>query len=370
MGQHKVFNLIYRGIKKKDELTIDYVQRLARINGFSKIEIFENYLERTYHLNCCDSNGSSKYNKCRIALEGILKRNIPEGCLDRIRLGKGNSWSKCVKVCKACLQKSDYIRFYWRLRNYKKCHLHGDWLIPLAEELDDFSKDDAEFEKYPPLYIYELIDSSLDDEKCQDKIVDELEMVEYERAIIRALKLNLSLDGVYKLDFSKAFAGSASGRYLGLSAQDRVFTIVHDLDSTGLYKQVLLRVIALMICNPRREGAFCKITWREKHDDYRRFSMLFLGSDNLLSALLYKIRDFSSLDIDEIPIVDLVDGGCVGVDLLSKKIKLASYYCRFFDSDVAESLRMESSLVGGPHRKPSLYQRFLISKRLGYKLKL
>lgn len=61
--------------------------------------------------------------ECKYALELTLKRNF---YLDEMNLSRQTHGKKLyqVDICRACWKEHPYVRFYWRLHSYEKCHKH------------------------------------------------------------------------------------------------------------------------------------------------------------------------------------------------------------------------------------------------------
>lgn len=126
-----MLKLLYRVDKFVDETIVDYIARVSYFNGFESPGKFSSYLADLYDL-VFGREGNKEFSfyskkdeieiKSHLMLEQVLQRNI--------LFSQFNSFERCLiphgepKVCPQCWQKSQYIKFFWRLDSYKICHTH------------------------------------------------------------------------------------------------------------------------------------------------------------------------------------------------------------------------------------------------------
>lgn len=125
--------LLYRGKKYEDEFLTDYVQRISDKNGFSSVGKFRRVLFQYYRNNNGDVVQLRSMAVSRVSLELLLKINIPIDHYNRWLYGSGSGrWHRVKRICLSCWNEQKYIKFYWWLKAYEKCHLHHEQLIYMS----------------------------------------------------------------------------------------------------------------------------------------------------------------------------------------------------------------------------------------------
>lgn len=347
--------LLYYGFKYPDEFMWDYVRRLSDINGFNNPKKLEKYIMELGKENVEYDQYITRYSIYKAGLEILLGRNISYDGSDRIRLHVDRAWDKQAKVCESCIEENDYIRFYWRVRDYSKCHYHGDKLVYSKARFR--SKDIMDVERR---YIYQIVKGLLSKDGCQDKIIDEFERFQFDLALIEGIERGLYGYSEWDLDYNKTLHALWRGKYVGLHVDERIEAIAKDLGHGASIKDYLIRIISLMVCNPRREGFYCRLPWRSIHKEYRKYCMYYIGVDNDLSQLILGIKDLPFKEIDKIPIETILGSDFKGGDNAKRNCQLVVYYCRLFESWISDTNSMFA--VRDRKRKPSLYNKYIKDK--------
>ncbi len=148
--------LLYRGEKYLDESFPDYLMRLAYWNGFRDLKTFSKKLKEIYRERYVNNDfgetvksnlsiGDARdrdFNRlecehrdlgwfeCKYALELILKRHFYSDEMNLSKQTHGKNLYQ-IDICRHCWKEHPYVRFYWRLYSYEKCHIHEVDLEPV-----------------------------------------------------------------------------------------------------------------------------------------------------------------------------------------------------------------------------------------------
>ncbi|NPU93598.1 MAG: hypothetical protein HPY82_16925 [Gammaproteobacteria bacterium] len=333
--------LLFFGEKHHDEFLTDYIKRIAARNGFARVKCFERYLKEICYREWKDSSDVDEYMALKMGMEKVLERNIQEDCSS---LAYGwSGFSQYHRLCEKCLKENGYIRFYWRLNGYKKCHVHGNFLshgnrksIVIDDRVESFRNLEGDRSIYKIICFFSI------DEIFQKNVMLELRREAFDRFLIYSLKHLLG--SVYRklrrgeyirkceFDFDELNLMLNEGALVGMPVADRLRLIVESLDKSKSYWDSLMRIIALMICNPKKKGIHLSSYAKGEHQNYLRFALYYLGVDKLLGCVLEKSRDLKFDEIEKIPIHQCIHKRLADDQSIKKEIQLAAYFCSSIDS--------------------------------------
>lgn len=269
--------LLYRSNKKSDEFIVDYIIRMSQKNGFLEPNRFKKYLRSNVE-NYLD--GGSCYllveSKLRLGLELSLSRNIAIDEHKRVTSSECILWRNKPIVCNKCFESEQYIRFYWWIASYKKCHIHNIDLSEARHNCEVKPRDmlgDYLVKKLP-----EFLAENLNYENCQRITIDALEHSWCDFEIANGLRL------YFNKDKRIAEALSSLDRFLhnqslsNKNESERICAIASFLSSRLGEYAFWSRVICLLIFN-LQVGLKSNFPVNQVAGKYLRASIFYLSND-------------------------------------------------------------------------------------------
>lgn len=326
--------LLYRGIKDKNESLMDYLARLARKNGYSSAKVFENRITDAFYQVCRgDKYNLSNYGVQRLALEYVLKRDIQLDCSDRMKAGTRGLWIASPRICEQCLDELGFIPFYWRLRDYQYCHIHGRYLVG----------EKSGIQLPATCYATAAVKAHINRNDSQKKIYDELDTVYYEQQLLLDLACGFSSDESVRISIVKAINNSVCGKYVGYDAQDRIYKIASDVACDGDDVEMLVSLICLAVANLRNDGLFCAIKSGPGFKKLQAYALFRIGTDCQLRLILDGLSRRTEKNDFQAENLQGLLGRYYYNSHLREMVRITVYYIRVFEywtdfDDVMENL--------------------------------
>lgn len=318
--------LLYRGIKQNDEFLTDYIRRISDKNGFSCVTKFRQNLIKFFKYQAVKNHSLSDHAVARVSLELILKRNIPIDEYRRFCNRKRNEWHKHLRICRSCWAQEDYIRFYWWLTPYEKCHLHNEMLVFTNSESQSFDFD-GDWGSYSQV-VYLIVAEHTGSERCQTLILNELSRSEYDLKLIKGIEQFFGFNGRVKFAVEKLKEIWKSGYFVGKAIEQRILYFSRVMAKYIGEDIFWLRIIALSVFANNR-GLYLGIYYSEIGHEYSRFCHYLLSTDavfiNYLQGLkgIKKYVDMEGISIDEFLCSEIE----MPYDLVIR-IKSSFFWCR------------------------------------------
>jgi len=286
-------DLLYRGYKFSDEFLTDYIERIAYKNGFSSVKKFKKILAKYYFKQTEEETHNLRYQAVgRVALEMILRRNIPTDEYHRFYNIKTGRWKSECQICVSCWELTQYKRFYWWLKAYDQCHIHNEALVPMnSQSLNE--KGSAEVEKFH--FVVMIVNKYSESEYCQSLVLDELDRAGLDKAVIEAISNYFQFN--LKVSFAVEMLDSmwCSGKFLGKCADERIQLMVEVLTKCIGAHDFWLRIIALIVLSNKR-GLNSNFPTSSRSSEYVRFCQYSLGADRLVWDLQARIETLKKYD--------------------------------------------------------------------------
>ncbi|MEY8200178.1 MAG: TniQ family protein [Colwellia sp.] len=349
--------MLYRGLNNRNESLKDYINRLSERNGYTNYKTFERAIIKEFKATHLNKNFSlSFFGKRRLSLEYIFQRNIPLDCSNMMYFRDTSVWLERPRVCKSCLAENPYIRFFWRLRLYDSCHIHGENLLDGGMP-DDLVGSGFLGEKNYVVRAVKKYESYL---ASQRLIIDEVDTVLYEQEVIEALGFALKNNENYNARVLKVKEESLKGKYIGLGSQERIYTISEGVALGDNDVEAIVRIIVLIVCNRRNDALFCKTKWGEGFKLFQSYALFRLGTDRVISTVIDDIHyRATKLDSESLDVKGLMGELCDN-EFLQKKLQLTVYYTRVIDSwdrtepvyrQLAYNVRYRNSVTANVYRE-------------------
>jgi len=129
--------LLYGARPYVDEGLDDYIARLAYWNGFvsdrkfilTLLRVGKTLDEENHYVtnNCCAAWYRCRDILCYLINYDLSLLQLSSGCgTSPFRTSKFVDWSK---ICVKCWQEEQYFRVFWRIDDYRVCHLHNTSLV-------------------------------------------------------------------------------------------------------------------------------------------------------------------------------------------------------------------------------------------------
>lgn len=330
--------LLYRGDKNTDELIFDYINRIGRKNGFNDEKKFKklvsNYFNSDLELKVNDLHHKAIY---RLAMESNFRRSIALDESHRYRQSKYSFWSRKPGKCENCFHEDPYIRFYWWLTSYRKCHVHGSSI---------FSKNEIENQSGLPLLpdsLCELIVTRYENsDSMQCLVLNEIERFYKDQSIVGAIIFHFPM--LEKLEVIKDSLTKAvlNVNLIGFPASERIKNIAKVISSYIGEEMFWLRAIVLMLCSYRKDTLVIKGGWFLVDSEYSRYGQYIIGTDTKFSEILSKVERFRlRKEMDNVSVVGILEGCPSITDKLISKIKLSFFSLRELNSWVSVCQKSE-----------------------------
>jgi len=240
--------LPFRPVKYKNESIEDYLDRFGYGNGFTSQKKVGRWLDSLFKSTYPKLSGFEVWSRRVLGVEAALNRNI----CDRLTLAKFGIYKSVPKICPKCWTEEPYIRAYWHIGAYQKCHVHGSTLTRfegycstwygLSEKYNYHAENDE---------TKKIIDGAVilygDRSDCLHRILTEQYVFKYDEELVEWLYKFFWQELDIELNKSSALQLCFSGKLVGQSVSDkfsRYFDKISRADDSET--QLLLRAIAAL----------------------------------------------------------------------------------------------------------------------------
>lgn len=318
--------LLYRDYKRNDEFLTDYVRRLSDKNGFSSVKKFREKLIKFLNSQSIKNNSLTHHAVARVSLELVLKRNIPVDEYRRFYNRKRNEWHKHLRICRSCWALEEYIRFYWWLTPYERCHLHYETLVFTNSESQN-SYFDGDWGNYSQI-VYLIVAKHMGSEHCQTLMLNELSRSEYDLKIIKGIEQFFGFNGRVKFAVEKLKEIWASGYFVGEVIEQRLLYFSKVM-AKYIGKEIFwLRIIALSVFANNR-GLFLGVYYSEIKREYSVVCQYLLYADTTFVNYLQGLERIEKyVDMDSIRADEFLCNEIEMPDDLVTRIKSSLFWCR------------------------------------------
>jgi len=223
-------SLLYRGLQRSNESIDDYLGRLACWNGFGSRKKFLNWLDGVYESHYGDSDwyvDGEEWNyhhmrwfKHQFALEVLLRRSVSVG----VMLSRCGLYNTEPFVCPDCWAADQYVRAYWNLEEYWRCHIHSKKMLPFDGYDSEVAGTGALMSQTHDcdLVLYKAIELFGNRDGCLGLILEERAMCDIEYELIEWLYDYLRKKVRLKVEKKSAIDLCVSGEFVGLSVTERM----------------------------------------------------------------------------------------------------------------------------------------------------
>ncbi|MDO3380887.1 TniQ family protein [Gilvimarinus algae] len=287
-----------------DELLSDYIERLADKNGFSGVKAFKRYLKKYYRLHPkIGVYENPKGESDRWLLEGLLRKHVSPDTIKPVRVYEGGIWLREHRKCPDCYREAPYLRFNWRLKAYRFCHLH-------YQKLAETNDEEASIHEGVVLKALKYYEGT---EQVQRLVLFEMSCLDYELEILSALEIMLFDISEIREKLEILRAETVAGALVGLSVEARVDYMSELLRSDAPSKDAITRLIILvLICNETTLYISYKgDSHKESCAKYKKYAAIFMGLDRVLQSVfeqdnLDSVNNIAQIRVSEIykPIAD------------------------------------------------------------------
>ncbi len=323
-------SLLYRGHKKPDEFLVDYIARMSFQNGFRLPSKFKKYLRDEVD-KFFDGSGYDLFfeSQWRLGLELCISRNIDIDEHRRVTSSKCFLWRRVPTICNQCFESEQYIRFYWWISSYQKCHFH-DVVLP-ETKVNSATESQKVLNKVLVDKLPELLNMCLSHEKCQRIVVDAFEHFLCISKIIKGLKSYLDKDErIGKV--LKDLEIFLSDRLLSDNGEnERILVIASFLSSKLGEYDFWMRIICMLIFN-HLSGLKSDFPVNQVGAKYLRVSIYYLSTDKGLLYYTSKILDFRAThETFDIPLENLLPQKYSFSEEFVRAYRFSLYRCRTLD---------------------------------------
>lgn len=285
--------LLYRGGKYADEFLSDYIVRLSSKNGFSNVSAFKSAIKKHYSLLPSFGSYENPMGKNnRWLLEGVLRKNVRPDTIEAIRANIGGYWLNGHRTCLECYQTAPYVRFYWRLKRYRTCHVHDIKLVGM--EHDELTVGNCKVIR-KALISYERED------QIQWLVLLEIGFYMYELHLYHSLTKVLPNDKGTLDNLERLWRELIGGSLVGLSPQDRIEHFSNVLCRGDSDQEAMRRLIILVLtCSKETQDINHRGgSYKYAAILYKKFAELFICFDPVFKKINKQNGILSKNDVHE-----------------------------------------------------------------------
>lgn len=255
--------LLYRAEKYADEGIADYISRLAFFNGYKTsaqftrklVDYYDNefgnippgFIEGRELLDFEHYKGAQKLYKARLAIEQIFKRMFDKSQLHYAKCIGKNALRKPM-MCEKCWKSEPYIRAYWYISQYVRCHVHDSELKPFSSYGNESVAESECAKGVLSPVLKKSVERSTGKSDMLARIVCDMEIYAYEIQLIDWIDQFGRKANFGKLRVEETKSMSDSGLLVGLSIEERMTKIFQCLSIPGTGTHNVLPIVTALRC--------------------------------------------------------------------------------------------------------------------------